>query len=92
MTIDIIGHSDLRKICFFLKKSENKENTFRCFIHKSEIAAQTVELTEENIGVYDNESISCYHGSFPRIRRRQHVCDRVACICGNALQGFHRGI
>ena len=29
------------------------ENTFRRFIRKSELAAQTVELTEENIGVYD---------------------------------------
>ena len=29
------------------------ENTFRRFIRKSEFAAQTVELTEENIGVYD---------------------------------------
>ena len=29
------------------------ENTFRRFIRKSELAAQTVELTDENIGVYD---------------------------------------
>ena len=29
------------------------ENTFRRFIRKSQLAAQTVELTEENIGVYD---------------------------------------
>jgi len=29
------------------------ENTFRRFIRKGELAAQTVELTEENIGVYD---------------------------------------
>ncbi len=29
------------------------ENTFRRFIRKSELAAQTVELTEENIGVHD---------------------------------------
>ncbi len=29
------------------------ENTFRRFIRRSELAAQTVELTEENIGVYD---------------------------------------
>ena len=29
------------------------ENTFRRFIRKSELAAKTVELTEENIGVYD---------------------------------------
>jgi len=29
------------------------ENTFRRFIRKNELAAQTVELTEENIGVYD---------------------------------------
>ncbi len=29
------------------------ENAFRRFIRKSQLAAQTVELTEENIGVYD---------------------------------------
>ena len=29
------------------------ENTFRRFIRKSQLAAQTVELTEENVGVYD---------------------------------------
>lgn len=29
------------------------ENTFRRFIRKSELAAQNVELTEENVGVYD---------------------------------------
>ena len=29
------------------------ENTFRRFIRKSELAAKTVELTEENFGVYD---------------------------------------
>jgi len=29
------------------------ENTFRRFIRKRELAAQTVERTEENIGVYD---------------------------------------
>ena len=29
------------------------ENTFRRFIRKNELAAQTVELTEENVGVYD---------------------------------------
>ena len=29
------------------------ENTFRRFIRQSELATQTVELTEENIGVYD---------------------------------------
>lgn len=29
------------------------ENTFRRFIRKSQIAAQTVEITEENVGVYD---------------------------------------
>jgi len=29
------------------------ENTFRRFIRRTELAAQTVELTEENIGVYD---------------------------------------
>jgi len=29
------------------------ENTFRRFIRKSQLAAQNVELTEENIGVYD---------------------------------------
>ena len=29
------------------------ENTFRRFIRKSELAAKNVELTEENIGVYD---------------------------------------
>ena len=29
------------------------ENTFRRFIRKSQLAALSVELTEENIGVYD---------------------------------------
>ena len=29
------------------------ENTFRRFIRRSELTAQTVELTEENVGVYD---------------------------------------
>lgn len=29
------------------------ENTFRRFIRKNQLAAQTVELTEENVGVYD---------------------------------------
>ena len=29
------------------------ENTFRRFIRRTELATQTVELTEENIGVYD---------------------------------------
>ena len=29
------------------------ENTFKRFIRKSELAAKNVELTEENIGVYD---------------------------------------
>ena len=29
------------------------ENTFRRFIRKSQLAARNVELTEENIGVYD---------------------------------------
>lgn len=29
------------------------ENTFRRFVRKTELAAQTVELTEETIGVYD---------------------------------------
>ena len=29
------------------------ENTFRRFVRKSELSAQTVEMTEENIGVYE---------------------------------------
>ena len=36
------------------------ENTFRRFIRKSELAAQTVELTEENIGVYDLSPAETY--------------------------------
>ncbi len=36
------------------------ENTFRRFIRKSELAAQTVELTEENIGVYDISPAEAY--------------------------------
>ena len=36
------------------------ENTFRRFIRKSELAVQTIELTEENIGVYDLSPAETY--------------------------------